>query len=81
VLKEVTAVVRQLAKLYEAKLGIKNLQILNSNEKEGQQDVFHMHFHIVPRKKGDGQNVHWKTYPDRTKNFLATFLSNLRYII
>jgi len=68
-LKEVIAAVRQLAQLYKAKLGIENLQIINSNGTEGQQDVFHIHFHIVPRKKGDGQNIHWKTYPEWTNNF------------
>ena len=31
--------------------------------KKGRQDVFHLHFHIVPRKQGDGQNIRWKTHP------------------
>ena len=65
-LKEVIAAVRKISKLYEEKLGIKNLQIINSSGKEGQQEVFHIHFHIVPRKKGDGQNIKWKTYPELT---------------
>lgn len=63
-LKEVIAVVRKISRLYEEKLRIKNLQIINSNGREGQQDVFHIHFHIVPRKKGDGQNVKWTTHPE-----------------
>jgi histidine triad (HIT) family protein len=68
-LKEVIAVVRNISKLYEEKLGIKNLQIINSNGREGQQDVFHIHFHIVPRKRGDGQNVKWTTYPEWTRDY------------
>lgn len=63
-LKEVIAVVRKIAKLYEQKLGIKNLQIINNNGTEAQQDVFHVHFHIVPRERGDGQNLRWTTYPE-----------------
>ena len=63
-LKEVIAVVRKIAKLYEEKLGIKNLQVINSNGREGQQDVFHIHYHIVPRKSGDGQDVKWTTHAE-----------------
>ena len=63
-LREVIAGVKKVCKLYEEKLGIQNLQIVNSNGREGQQDVFHIHFHIVPRKKGDGQNIKWKTFPE-----------------
>ena len=63
-LKEVIAVVRKIAKLYEEKLGINNLQVINSNGAEGQQDVFHIHYHIVPRKRDDGQNIRWKTHPE-----------------
>lgn len=63
-LKEVMALLRKVAKLYEEKLGTKNLQIVCSNGAEAQQDVFHIHFHIVPRKYGDGQNIRWKTHPE-----------------
>lgn len=63
-LKSVIALTRRVVKLYEVKLGIKNVQIVNSNGAKAQQDVFHIHFHIVPRKKGDGQNVRWTTYPE-----------------
>lgn len=68
-LKEVIGLVKKVCKLYEDKLGIKNVQIINSNGKEAQQDVFHMHFHIVPRSKEDGQNIEWKTYPELRKEF------------
>ncbi len=68
-LKEVISVTKKLVKLYEKKLGIKNVQIINSSGAEAQQDVFHVHFHIVPRKSGDGQDIKWKTHPEWTKEY------------
>jgi histidine triad (HIT) family protein len=68
-LKEVISVVGKLSKLYKEKLGIEHLQIVNSNGAEGQQDVFHIHYHIVPRKVGDGQNIKWKVHPEWRDNF------------
>jgi len=44
----VIKVVKELAGLYNRKLGIKNVQIINCSRREAQQDVFHMHIHIVP---------------------------------
>jgi len=65
----VMQVVKELVDLYNKKLGIKNVQIINSSGKEAQQDVFHIHFHIVPRYKQDGQNVKWTTYAEWTARF------------
>jgi histidine triad (HIT) family protein len=31
--------------------------------------VFHLHFHIVPRHLGDGQDVVWKTHPEMREEF------------
>jgi histidine triad (HIT) family protein len=68
-LKQVISVVKKLVVLYNKKLGIKNVQIINSSGAEAQQDVFHAHFHIVPRKRGDGQDVKWTTYPEWSEKF------------
>ncbi len=70
-LLKVMAVVRKLARLYRERLGINNVQIINSSGREAQQDVFHLHFHIVPRKAGDGQNVVWRTHPEWRARFDA----------
>ncbi|MBT8220347.1 MAG: HIT family protein [Bacteroidia bacterium] len=70
-LKEVMAVVRKISRQYKEKLGIENLQIINSNGAEGQQDVFHIHYHIVPRRRGDGQSIRWTTYPEWRSDFDA----------
>jgi len=78
-LREVTSVVGKLSKLYNNKLGINNLQIVNSNGKEGQQDVFHFHFHIVPRKNGDGQNIKWQAFPEWREDFDAMIKKVTQY--
>lgn len=61
--------VREVVRLYREKLGIEHLQIINSNGREGQQDVFHLHYHIVPRRTGDGQSIRWRTYPEWRNEF------------
>jgi histidine triad (HIT) family protein len=66
---EVMTVVKKLVTLFNGKLGINNVQIINSSGSEAQQDVFHVHFHIVPRKKGDNQDVKWTTHPEWVEKY------------
>lgn len=66
---EISKVLRHLSQAYQKQLGINHLQIVNSNGREGQQDVFHLHFHIVPRSLGDGQNIRWRTHPEWRTQF------------
>jgi len=47
------------------------VQIINSSGSQAQQDVFHIHFHIVPRHTGDGQNIRWKVFPEWREKFDA----------
>ena len=68
-LTEVMVVVKKLSDLYHNKLGIHHLQIVNSSGAEAQQHVFHIHFHIVPRKRGDNQDVKWTTHPEWTEKY------------
>lgn len=63
-LVEIMKAIKILVNLYKEKLGIKNIQILNSSGIEAQQTVPHCHFHIVPRKSGDGQDIHFSTHPE-----------------
>ncbi len=58
-LKEIMFVIKKLVNLYKEKIGIENVQIINSSGLEAQQDVFHIHFHIIPRHQGDGQDIKW----------------------
>jgi len=68
-LKEVISVVQRLSKLYKEKLGIEHIQIISNTGSEAQQTVFHIHFHIVPRKIGDGQDVQWTTHAEWRTEF------------
>ncbi len=76
-LAQMMRAVRRLARLYADRLGIHNVQIINSSGREAQQDVFHLHFHIVPRRLGDGQDVRWTTHPEYVDRFEA-LLERLR---
>ena len=68
-LQHVIAAVKRITAVYQEKLGIQNVQIVNSSGREAQQDVFHLHFHIVPRHAGDGQNVRWNSHPEVRERF------------
>ncbi|TSE10174.1 HIT family protein [Aquimarina algiphila] len=68
-LRSVITSVKKVAKLFEEKLGIHNIQIISNSGAVAQQEVFHLHFHIVPRKRGDGQNIKWNKDSELVKDF------------
>ncbi|GHB39111.1 protein hit [Pseudovibrio japonicus] len=77
-LVKLTSAIRKICLIYKEKLDINNVQIISSNGAEAQQDAFHLHFHIVPRSKGDGQDIQWKpdpTLPGRFQELLSRLKS------
>lgn len=68
-LLHVISALKHVVDLYQERLGLANAQIVNSSGAEAQQDVFHLHFHIVPRQKGDGQDVKWSPHPEMRERF------------
>ena len=68
-LLHVISALKHVVDLYQERLGLANAQIVNSSGAEAQQDVFHLHFHIVPRQKGDGQDVKWSPHPEMQERF------------
>ena len=71
VLQEIMSTLKYVVDLYHEKLGIDAVQIISSNGKAAQQDVFHAHWHIAPRHEGDGQDVQWKFYPEMVEDYDA----------
>ena len=68
-LREVISALKRVVDLYRERLGIQHVQIVSSSGAEAQQDVFHLHFHIVPRHTGDGQDVTWTPHPEMATRF------------
>lgn len=48
--------VKRIINLYSEKLGLKDAQVFNNSGENAQQEVAHLHYHIMPRFKDDGQN-------------------------
>ena len=53
-LAHILPAVQKIANHYVSDCGFSGVNILNASGKDAQQSVFHLHFHIIPRKEGDG---------------------------
>ncbi len=53
-------VAKKIAKAVKEATGCEGVNILQNNGMAAGQTVFHVHFHIIPRRKGDGVSVTWK---------------------
>ena len=51
---------QEAAALIKEKLQADGLNIVQNNGETAGQTVPHFHIHIIPRYKGDGQNILWK---------------------
>lgn len=56
-LDAVIEAVQKISKHYVENCGFEGVNILNASGTSAQQSVFHLHFHIVPRKSNDGLNL------------------------
>ena len=56
-LDAVIEAVQLISKHYVDDYGFDGVNVLNASGESAQQSVFHLHFHIVPRKEGDGLNM------------------------
>ncbi len=66
---KVMSALKHVVDLYRERLGIEDIQIISCAGEPAQQDMFHLHFHIVPRYEGDGQDVVWQTHPEYRDRF------------
>ena len=78
VFTHVTNTVKTVVDLYREKLGIENVQLFHNAGEHAQQDVFHLHFHIVPRRAGDGQNCVWPKTNANLKNVFEEMLEKIQ---
>jgi histidine triad (HIT) family protein len=49
-----------VAAMLKEKLHADGLNLVQNNGETAGQTVHHFHMHIIPRYKGDGQNILWK---------------------
>ncbi len=54
VLTHVISTVQKIIKHYVNDCGFEGANVLNANQEVSGQSVFHLHYHVIPRKKGDG---------------------------
>ncbi len=59
-LERVVSVCKKLSLGLKKAFGVKNINLIHGTGKYAQQDVFHFHMHIWPRKAGDKINLHYK---------------------
>lgn len=50
-------VVKKISKHYVENCGYDGVNIINNNNKSANQSVFHLHFHIIPRKENDNLDI------------------------
>lgn len=48
---------KEIGLLLKDKLGATGYNLLAANGRSAQQSVFHLHFHVVPRREGDSINL------------------------
>ncbi len=63
-LSKVILAAQKIAKHYVDDCGFDGVNILNASGSSAQQSVFHLHFHVIPRKQNDGID----SWPFKDKN-------------
>ena len=73
ILTEVMACVSKVAKAVAASTDCDGYNVLCNNGRAAGQLVGHLHFHIIPRRDGDGVFDHWpaKKYPEGKADEIA----------
>jgi histidine triad (HIT) family protein len=51
----------KIARAIREASGCEGLNVVQSNGRAGQQDVFHFHLHLVPRFHGDNIQIRWQS--------------------
>lgn len=56
---EAMKLAKKMALLLQSKLHCDGLNLIQNNGEVAGQTVSHFHLHLIPRYKGDGQNINW----------------------
>lgn len=56
-LQAVITAVQKISRHYVDDCGFTGVNVLNASGLSAQQSVFHLHFHIIPRRENDGLNT------------------------
>ena len=72
----VMASVKTVVDRFRVRLGIEHVQIVNNSGGAADQEVFHLHVHVIPRGTGDDKHVTWSPRPELRERF-DTMLADL----
>lgn len=75
-LSKVMMAVKKISNHYVDNCGYTGVNIMNASGKDAQQSVFHLHFHIIPRKDGDELDT-WPKFDKKNFDFQEV-CNNLR---
>jgi histidine triad (HIT) family protein len=67
ILKKLTVACKEIALLYNKKLGATRVNLLHASGLSAQQSVQHLHFHLISRFDDDGLNA-WPDLPGSIAN-------------
>jgi len=59
---KLTAVAKRLTLSYKKKIKATGVNLMHASGKDGQQSIFHFHFHLLPRFRDDNLNT-WPKLP------------------
>jgi len=63
-LQEITLKSKEIGINLKEKLGVENINVLQSNGKTAGQEIFHYHMHIIPRYENDKMELRFNTSPE-----------------
>jgi histidine triad (HIT) family protein len=74
----VTAMTARFAAEWAARAGVGACNLITSRGPEATQSVWHLHWHLVPRLKGDGLPLPWTGQPERQELSFGELDEHLR---
>lgn len=66
------SVAARVARAMKTSLGLDSLNLIQANGPWAKQSVPHLHFHLVPRREGDGAPLDWDPQPGDLEAVRAT---------